>query len=122
MRADVDGLPELGATARSLGARPGRDIKVDANGLVQPGPGGMSVTMADPARMPRPRRPRSLGGEGRDPLFRMRSDALPTELVLRPDEVRPQTKHACVTPAEECLFENYQDSLHETRPRWEGCR
>lgn len=81
----------------------------------------MSVTMGDPGKMPRPRRPRTLGGEGRDPLFRMSADLLAPELVLRPDELRPSMAHACVTPVETCRFEEYQDSLYRTQPEWEGC-
>jgi hypothetical protein len=76
MRAAADGLPEAGATARTLGARPGpgpgTDISV-IGGRVQPGPHGMSVTMDDPTLLPKVRKPRSMGGDGRDPLFRMRA-------------------------------------------------
>ena len=122
MTADSEGRPELGATARTLGARPGRDIAVDEDGYVLPGPDGMSVTLDDPTRMPRPRRPRSLGGEGRDPLFQMRSDLLRRALRLHVDELHPRTAHACVTPAERWRFDEYQGAHHGTRPRWEGCR
>ena len=81
----------------------------------------MSVTLDNPRKMPRPRRPRSLGGEGRDPLFRMRSDRIPAELILRTDALRPQTLHACLTPARNCRFEEYQELLHGTRSNWEAC-
>ncbi|MFT5431746.1 MAG: hypothetical protein ACI9OJ_002444 [Myxococcota bacterium] len=122
MKAALDGRPELDATARTLGARPGRDIVVEESGFVRPGPNGMSVTLDEPRRLPRHRRPRSLGGEGRDPLFRMCSKTLlPSSLVLRRDEDRPETLHGMLTPAEQCRFTEYQTALHSTRPHWEAC-
>ncbi len=80
----------------------------------------MSVTMDDPAKLPRPRKPRYLGGEGRDPLFRMLATSLTDDLVLHLDEKRPATSHALVAPARACPFEAYQIAIHETRRDWEA--
>jgi hypothetical protein len=44
MRPDSEGRPELGSTARMLGARPGRDIPVDDDGCVHPGPGRRTIS------------------------------------------------------------------------------
>ena len=48
MKADPDGLPATGSSARTLGARidgPIRDIAVAPDGSVSPGTGGMSVAL-----------------------------------------------------------------------------
>lgn len=65
MRGAADGSPELGSLAKTLGARPGRDIPVDEGGMVRPGTGGMSVNDT-PTGMPEYRRPPSFGGSGKD--------------------------------------------------------
>src|SRR5262249_47964972 len=49
MREAPGGGPELGESARSLGARRNVDIKLDQAGQVQPGTGGMSVSPGSPA-------------------------------------------------------------------------
>ena len=55
--------------------------------------------------------PKSLGGEGRDPVFTMSSVALPASLLVRPDRY----PHAFVEPAAVCLFEQYEKNLWGTR-------
>jgi hypothetical protein len=65
MRGAADGTPELGSSAKTLGARPGIDIPVDEGGMVRPGTGGMSVNDS-PTGMPEYRRPPSFGGSGKD--------------------------------------------------------
>lgn len=44
MKQASEGKPEMGQSARTLGARAGRDIPVDDDGAVVGGTGGMSVT------------------------------------------------------------------------------
>jgi hypothetical protein len=73
MKAEADGLPTAGRSGRAPGVRiggPSRDITVEQDGTVQPRDGGMSVALDAALNLPKPRLPRSLGGEGRDPVFR----------------------------------------------------
>jgi hypothetical protein len=117
MRSDSDGQPRLGRAARDLGVRiEGRfaDLPVAADGSVRPGTGGMSVAVDDARHLPKPRRPRSLGGEGRDPVFSLQSGAFPESLSLHVDR-RP---HALVEPALPCLLNDYERALASTRPSW----
>jgi hypothetical protein len=117
MKADRDGCPTTGPSSRTLGVRidgPSRDILVGLDGTVSPGTGGMSVALDAAQNLPKHRLPKSLGGEGRDPVFRMSSAALPASLLVRPDR-RP---HAFVEPAVVCLFEQYEKNLRGTRLSW----
>lgn len=69
MKAETDGLPKVGRSGRELGVRidgPTRDLAVAQDGTVEPGTGGMSVALDAAQNLPKPRLPRSLGGEGRD--------------------------------------------------------
>ena len=122
MIPDPDGLPRAGASLRTLGARPGVDIPVDGDGNVKPRTGGMSVTADDPKRIPKPVRPRSLGGESRDTLFSMDTAVIPPSLVVRADKPAPPggiaSLHRVVEPSEACSFGAYQFELHGTRKSW----
>jgi hypothetical protein len=117
MKEDRDGYPVTGSSSRTLGVRtdgPGYDISVAADGTVSPGIGGMSVALDEARNLPKHRLPRSLGGEGRDLVFRMSSAALPSSLLVRPDRY----PHALVEPAVVCIFEEYEKSLLGTRVSW----
>jgi hypothetical protein len=75
MKAEQDGLPKVGRSSRELGIRidcPIREIPVGEDGIVEPETGSMSVALDAAQNLPKPRLPRSLGGEGRDPVFAMR--------------------------------------------------
>ena len=91
------------------------DVSPDQENRVGPGH-GMSVATDDPAGLPKHRRPRSLGGEGRDPLFSIRVSILGRGLVMNED--RPP--HALVEPAHRCLLSEYEAALAATRPCWEA--
>ncbi len=117
MRAASDGLPVVGRSARELGVRVEGaviDLRVGEDGWVQSGAGGMSVADGDPSYLPKHRRPLSLGGDGRDPVFGLARAALPAELAIRVD--RPP--HALVEPAEPCKLGRYEEALAATRPSW----
>jgi hypothetical protein len=117
MKADRDGCPTPGPSGRTLGVRidgPSRDILVGLDGTVSPGTGGMSVALDAAQNLPKHRLPKSLGGEGRDPVFRMSSAALPASLLVRPERY----PHAFLEPAVVCLFEQYEKNLRETRLSW----
>jgi hypothetical protein len=80
MKEDGDGYPATGSSSRTLGVRidgPSRDILVAPDGTVSPWAGGMSVALDAAQSLPKHRLPKSLGGEGRDPVFKMSSAALP---------------------------------------------
>lgn len=112
-------LPILGSSRRTLGAKTGQppdgDIPVGATGRVDPRTGGMSVAPDDPVNLPRHRRPPSLGGEGRDPVFRYAVQRIPATLTLR----REQHDHAVVEPCDVSFFSEYQETIHGTRNDWE---
>jgi hypothetical protein len=117
MKADRDGYPTTGRSSRTLGVRiegPSSDILAALDGTVTPGTGGMSVALDAARNLPKHRLPRPLGGEGRDPVFKMSSGALSASLLVRTD----QYPHALVEPAVVCLLEHYEKHLWGTRPSW----
>lgn len=117
MKESFDGLPELGASSRLLGARPEFDSPVDANGYVEPTTGGMSVSPDGPLNLPPHRRPREFGGYGRDSVFKVDESTLGGELRFRPDPDNPDT-HGFVEPARRMTFEDYQMALGSSRMLW----
>lgn len=71
MKAQADGFPAVGPSARTLGLRtdgPNREIPISPPGTVSPTTGGMSVALDVALNLPKNRLPKSLGGEGRDPV------------------------------------------------------
>jgi hypothetical protein len=121
MKADLDCFPLTGASRRTLGVKPGEppdgDIPIDEGNRVRPNTGGMSVTADDPRRLPKHRLPRTMGGEGRDPLFEISRHALPTLLAVRADQPSPSL-HRLVEPATRSDFDDYQKLLYDTRASW----
>ena len=116
MREDPNGKPLTGRSARTLGVRiggPRIDIPIRA-GRVYPQTGGMSVTPDDPMRLPRSRRPRALGGVSHDPVFSLQVTDLPSSLTLRIDK----PTHALIEPSWCCLFEKFEQNLHDTKEKW----
>ena len=112
MREAPDGLPEVGATARSLGIRPGADCP--ALGTTGPGDGGMSVAPNDPMHLARIRRPPEFGGTGKDPVWYIEADDLGPGLVVRPDSAA----HALIEPDRPVTDAEFQQLLADTRGRW----
>ncbi|MEZ5096458.1 MAG: hypothetical protein R2731_10255 [Nocardioides sp.] len=114
MRGAAGGTPELGSSAKTLGARPGIDIPVDEGGMVRPGTGGMSVNDS-PTGMPEYRRPPSFGGSGKDlNMYCISSCDLGPGLRYVPDA----GGHGFLEPAWEMPFEEYQGYLHGTAGSW----
>ena len=117
MKQDLDGYPFIGRSGRTLGVRVDgeyRDLPVAEDGTVAPETGGMSVALERPGNLPKHRLPRSLGGEGRDPVFRMFAAALPKALLLRPDRY----PHAYVEPRRRCPLPKFESALNATRNHW----
>lgn len=117
MRQDLDGYPLLGRSSRTLGVRVDgeyRDLPVAEDGTVAPETGGMSVALEKPGNLPKHRLPRSLGGEGRDTVFRMFAALLAQTLLLRADRY----PHAFVEPRERCPLPEFESALNASRNHW----
>jgi hypothetical protein len=116
MIKDADGRPLVGRHARRLGVRPIWDIPIDEEGVVAPETGGMSVNRSL-SELPRHRRPRSQGGTGDDPAWKLSVSDLPDSLVFRQDS----TSHAVIEPAYAMELGDYEDALAVTRDSWIEC-
>lgn len=119
MREAVDGRPELGSSARTLGVRHGDHSPPDVAAIapsdpVGPGAGGMSVAPDDPIRLPRHRRPASLGGTGLDPVWVLDVQNLPAVLVARQDS----TSHALIEAGQPMSLADFESALAATRLKW----
>lgn len=112
---------KVGRSGRELGVRidgPIRDLPVREAGIVEPESGGMSVALDPALNLPKPRLPRSLGGEGRDPVFAMRRAEVPETLILRVDRY----PHALVEPVRRCLLVEFESEIARTRAFWSKVR
>jgi hypothetical protein len=121
MKRGEDGLPETGASARTLGARAWVDIPVDEDESVEPEMEGMSASPPPPENLPYIRRPPEYGGVGKDPVWELETDLLPEELRYRPDPDSPD-KHGFIEPSHRMTFEEYQRAIHGTRELWTPMR
>lgn len=120
MKITEDGRPEIGRTARTLGARTGggtQDIAMAASGYVLPETGGVSVSPPPPENLPEHRRPAEYGGIGRDPVWELDTDNLPPELDYRPDPGLPY-RHGFIEPAVPMPLKEYEAQLHATQSIW----
>jgi hypothetical protein len=72
------------------------------------------VALEAAKNLPKPRLPRSLGGEGRDPVFSMRTAELPATLLTRVGRY----PHAFVEPSRRCLLLQFESDLASTRSVW----
>ena len=121
MRQSENGLPLVDRSATGLGVRvpddPNADLPVTW-GRVDPGTGGMSVTVDDPKLLPRHRRPPWLDGGTSDyPLFRLPESALSLGLKLVPQG--SPLRHAEVQPTRPMSIIKYERLLEETQRAWE---
>ena len=119
MKEAADGLPEIGRSARKLGIRTGDHSPWDVaailpTDIVGPGGGGLSVAPGDPVRLPRHRRPSSLGGTGADPVWMIDSSQLPAALAVRLDS----PSHGLIEPTNPLPLADYEAVLAATRVQW----
>ena len=119
MIEDADGLPTVGPSARMLGVRPGSHPTPDVlavllTDMVLPGHGGMSVAPDDALNLPRHRRPASLGGTGREPVWYIEDEDWGPNLDFRQD----RATHALIEPARPLALQTFQDALADTRRNW----
>jgi hypothetical protein len=129
----ADGVrPQVGPSALALGVRvqpdPKADIAVDAEGMVEPRTGGMSVAPAwrllPVHRIPRRLRtkfPRA-AGKNETALWRMGEGPfvegpLADRLLFRPDPQQPD-RHGFVEPMASMPIGDYQVALAATRDQW----
>jgi hypothetical protein len=118
MKDTSAGLPDTGASARTLGARPGIDVPARNPGdLVQPGEGGVSVSPDDLLNLPAFRRPPEHQGTGKDPLWAITDADLGPDLTYRADPVNPA--HGFIEPARPMTLAEYQHALEQTKDRWQ---
>jgi len=130
MKTDGE-LPELGSSASCLGVRIGNEDNDDisaANGEVQPGQGGMSVSPTaesiPPHRIPRRLRQqyRKAIGTNNHSLWRMGEGAfvaspVTDSLLLRPDPDKPSC-HGFVEPSATMTIADYVAAICATRELW----
>jgi len=118
---EASGTPQIGAAARTLGARPGpgrgTDIPVDPQGMVHPGTGGMSVAPDSAMNLPRHRRPPEFEGTGRDPVWSIQEKDLGPDLRYVPDP-GPRPTHGVIEPSRSMPIDDYQQALGNTAERW----
>jgi hypothetical protein len=118
MQEDAQGLPILGASSRSLGVRPGRDVAALLPGeLVHPKAGGLSVSPDDPTNLPYYRRPPRWQGTGKDDVWEIDSSHLGPELVYRQDPINPG--HGFIEPVQTMTLDEYQNALSATQMLWQ---
>jgi RHS repeat-associated protein len=125
-REGADGMPELGASARTLGARPGTDVHPDADGNVHPlgtdgRPHGMSAA-GSVEGTPDFRRGPEYGGTARpnqaDPVWSMNTNDLPEGLSYHPDNPNALGGHGVVAPNRTMPFDDYQARIQSTQGSW----
>jgi hypothetical protein len=119
MREEADGFPAVGPSGRLLGIRSGDAPTPDVTAVsptdpVGPGDGGLSVAPGDPTLLLRHRRPSSLGGTGRDPVWCIEVDDLGPDLRFRQD--RPA--HGLIEAGRPMTLQMLRDALAATRSRW----
>lgn len=108
------GKHKVGDSVRTLGVRPDVDIPVDANGMVYPKTGGMSVSPS-PDDLPTHRKPPEFGGTGKDPVWGINTDDLGPDLIYVPDN----PGHGTIQPAKPMSLKAYQNALANTNINWE---
>jgi hypothetical protein len=117
MKISANGLPVVGATARTLGIREGVDILVISD-QVKPNIGGMSVSPPPPYNLPIHRRPAAFCGTGKDPVWQINVNCLSAfQLQYRSDPHQPN-KHGFIEPITEMRFEEYQQAIVATLHEW----
>jgi hypothetical protein len=120
MKADSDGMPQVGPSARELGVRPLGQMPHNDGSAAAPhasvNPGeGMSAAPQDPAHLPRNRRPPQVkGGTGKDPVWEIDTDDLGPKLQY----VQDKPTHGVVGPKQPMTLAEFEQALAATRPRW----
>lgn len=110
-------MPQLGASARCLGVRPGIDVPATMpHDMVQTGQGGLSVSPDDPMNLPVYRRPAPFQGTGKDPVWMIEDAKLGSDLIYRVDPRK--AGHGFIEPALPMMLHEYQNALKATQTWW----
>jgi len=116
---DHDGRPSvIHSSSKGLGIRPVWDIPVDEDGIVERCGEGLSVAPQTPANLPTVRKPPSLGGEGKYPVWELDTELLPESLVYTEEERREGPPKGLIEPAFAMELEDFQVAIAETRDLW----
>lgn len=134
---EQDGKPKLGRSARLLGIRPGIDLDIeqmprgwlDEQGYLRSeterNPAGEMVAVAirntkgmstslSIESLPAFRRPVTLGGTGRDPLWQIEDSKVTGDL----EAVQDSATHVSIVPKTTMLLERYEAALANTQDDW----
>jgi RHS repeat-associated protein len=120
MQEGIDGMPVLGESATTLGARigPELDIATDENGIVHPNSGGMSVN-TNPNNIPEYRRPSEFGGTGKNPMWCLGTCSLPKGLKFTLEEAKnPLNTHGFTEPAKSMGGKAFNQLIQSTKSLW----
>ena len=120
MKADEDGYPATGESGARLGVRIPDDIPADDQGMVVPNTGGMSVVADDPTKLPGHRRPATLNGTSKFPIFRIAVTAVPDSLAVRQDQPKTYSAHRVIEPAAKMTIGEFRQNIYGTRTSWES--
>lgn len=120
MQPDGAGLPTVGAKPDMLGAVPGRDVKPDTAGNVEPGR-GISVVKGAIADFPPFLKPFGVAGGTSIArtgcwVFELPAHKVPTSLTAA--QRGRSASHYEITPRETMPLPFYQDALASTRAAW----
>lgn len=117
MKKDDQDKPVLGPNPRMLGVRDPTDITPNAQGDVTSDESGLSVSPPPPTNLPKHRRPQSLGGTGKDPVFKIDLSSIrKLDLVFIPDSQNPS--HGFLAPAHQMTYRKYEDCISRTKDFW----
>lgn len=114
------GRPQLGATALTLGIRPGHDIEVDANATVhRPAfqPGGKNGLSCAPAiaMLPPFALPIRFGGRNKKTeVWKIRTSDLGSDLEAK----RDGSRHVSIGPPRSMPLADYVTAIEQTAPHW----
>lgn len=119
-----NGLPRAEASKTGLGvvvgSGPDDDIPLQADSLLHPRTGGMSVSPDDPMFLPAWRRPKKFGGTGKHPVWAISSDRIRDHITYWPDPPNPEgvIDHGLVEPSEPMSEGALQTALAATQEHW----
>ncbi len=121
MKESAEGLVEVEDSARALGVRPGVDVPArNADEIVRPGEGGLSVSPDDPLNLPAFRRPPDFQGVGKDELWTLTASELGPDLAYRPDPA--SARHGFIEPPRPMTLAEFRQALARTQKRWQRSR
>ncbi|MEI7012848.1 hypothetical protein [Leptospira licerasiae] len=117
MLADFDNFPKIGT--KGLIIRVPEDIEHDNEGFVYPLTGGLS-TFLNIMDMPKFYIPVALGGKGRIPIYKIRSENVHSDLRARSDNrENHDSSHILIEPVNKILIDHFNEDIICTRELWE---